>query len=272
MNVFYQNGGINMKKIALILLAALLCLSLFACTAEEQDGNELDNYTPPSNQCKIDTGTLSFKDGPAESAIITKYAGKTEFHEVVIPEIINDREVSAIGQEAFYYQTLITKITLPDTVEYIDNFAFAGCTALKTIVIPASVTRIGEFAFQGCTALETVVFEDGSALEEIEAFAFNDCTALKTIVLPEGLISIGDQAFGDCSAIDAITMPSTLEYIGTFAFYGCKGLNFDGALVLSESITEIGEFAFEGINKYYIITPEGSYAEEYVNDMFESEN
>ena len=261
-----------MKKIALIILAALLCISLIACERvdDDDDGNELDDYTPPSTQCKIDTGTLTFADGPAESAIITKYSGKSELHEVEIPPVINDREVSAIGQEAFYYQTLITKITLPDTVEYIDNFAFAGCTALETIVIPASVTRIGEFAFQGCTALKSVVFA-GTELVDIEAFAFNDCVSLETIVFPEGLKTIGDQAFGDCKAITALTMPTTLETIGTFAFYGCEGLNKDGALVLTESIKEIGEFAFEGINKLYIVAPEGSYAAEYVDDMFESE-
>lgn len=259
-----------MKKIALILLAALLCLSFAACDKTPPNADELEAYAPPSTQCKIDSGTLTFEEGPADSAIITKYAGKSDLHEVIIPDKVNGRKVSAIGQEAFYYQTLITKITLPDTVEYIDNFAFAGCTALKTIVIPASVTRIGEFAFQGCTSLETVVFA-GTELEEIENFAFNDCTALKTIVLPEGLVSIGDQAFGDCVAIEKLTMPSTLESIGTFAFFGCKGLNKDGALTLTESITEIGEFAFEGINKLYIVTPEGSYAEEYVDDMFDSE-
>lgn len=259
-----------MKKIALILLAALLCISLIACEKDGGDDNELDDYTPPSTQCKIDTGTLTFADGPAETAIITKYSGKSQLHEVTVPGTVNDREVSAIGKEAFYYQTLITKITLPETVTYIDDFAFAGCTALETIVIPASVTRIGEFAFQGCTSLKSVVFA-GKEVEDIEAFAFNDCSALETIVLPEGLKTIGDQAFGDCKAITALSMPATLETIGTFAFYGCEGLNKDGALVLTESIKEIGEFAFEGINKLYIVAPEGSYAAEYVDDMFESE-
>lgn len=259
-----------MKKIALILMAALLCISLVACSPEENGGNELDNYTPPATTAKIDTGTLTFAEGPAETAIITKYAGVSEKHEVVIPEKINDRPVSAIGAEAFYFQTLITKITLPDTVEEIDDFAFAGCTELKTIVIPASVTRIGKYAFYGCASLESVIFA-GTKLEIIDNFAFDDCVVLSEISLPEGLTSIGDQSFGDCKAIASLTMPSTLKTIGNLTFVGCTALNADGALTLSASITEIGEFAFQGINKNYIVCPEGSYAAEYVSYMFESD-
>ena len=260
-----------MKKIAVIALAVLLCISFVACSGgKESDGSELDNYTPPKTTAKIENGTLTFKDGPAETAIITKWTGKSEKHEVKIPDTVEGRKVSAIGESAFYYQTLVTKVVLPDTVEYIDNFAFAGCVSLETIVIPASVKWIGELAFQGCESLKEVKFEGGE-LESIGNFAFNDCTNLAKITLPEGLKSIGDQAFGDCKSLESLTTPSTLETIGTFAFFGCEGLNKDGALTLTKSITEIGEFAFEGINKNYIKAPEGSYAAEYVAAMFESE-
>ena len=263
-----------MKKLLSIILVALLCISCVACTATEEDGNELDNYTPPATTVKISTGTLTFKDGPAESAIITKYEpnpdNATKQHAVEIPAIINDREVSAIGAEAFYHQSLISSIKLPETVEYIDDFAFAGCTALTSIEIPKSTQRIGEFAFQGCIALTKVTFA-GTDLQSIESFAFDRCTALKDIVLPEGLVSIGNQSFGYCSSITALVMPNTLKTIGTLTFYGCDGLNADGALTLSASIEEIGEFAFQGINKKYIVAPEGSYAAEYVDYMFESE-
>jgi hypothetical protein len=255
-------------------LAALLCVSCVACTTPEEDGNELDNYTPPATTFKISTGTLTFKDGPAESAIITEYQPSPEYatkqHEVVIPAVINEREVSAIGAEAFYFQNLITSVKLPATVEYIDDFAFAGCTSLASIEIPESTQRIGEFAFQGCISLASVTFA-GNALESIEGFAFDYCTALKDIVLPEGLISIGNQSFGYCVSITAMVMPGTLKTIGNLALYGCAGLNADGALTLSKSIEEIGEFAFEGINKNYIVAPEGSYAAEYVDYMFDSE-
>ena len=114
-----------MKKLLSIILAALICISCVACATPEEDGNELDNYTPPATTFKISTGTLTFKDGPAESAIITAYQPSPEYatkkHEVVIPDVINEREVSAIGAEAFYFQNLVTSVKLPSSVEYIDR-------------------------------------------------------------------------------------------------------------------------------------------------------
>ena len=255
-----------MKKILAILLVALLAISLVACAPEEENNNELDAYVPPVTTFKIETGTLSFKEGAAESAVISGYTGIATAHEIEIPEKMNDREVSGIGAQAFYYCTALTTVKLPSTVTFIDDYAFAGCTSLETIVIPASVTRIGKLAFHGCTSLKSVVFL-GTNVEIIDDFAFNDCTALEEITLPEGLKSIGNQAFGDCKLITSVTMPSTLESIGELAFIGCEKLVGDGCIALSASITQIAEFAFGGISKNCLSAPDGSYAAEYISKL-----
>ena len=255
-----------MKKLIMILLATLLVLSMAACTAEKNDLTSINEYMAPSYDHKIQTGTLTFKDNVGETAIITDYVGLYTSHEVVVPETINDRTVVAIGEGAFYYCTAITTVTLPDTVTVIDDWAFAGCTSLETIVIPASVTSIGKGAFNGCENLKSVIFE-GATLTSIGDYAFQDCVALEDITLPASLKSIGTQAFRDCEKLASLTAPEGLETIGNMAFYGWTGLNADGALALSASITEIGEFAFANINKLYITAPEGSYAAEYVAEM-----
>lgn len=255
-----------MKKIVLILLAALLALSVCACTAKEEDPSNIDDYAAPDFTHKITTGTLEFEEGHAESAVITGYTGLSTPHTVKIPNEVGEREVSGIGENAFYHLSTVKAIELPETVTFIGKNAFAGCTALETIVIPASVTYIDAYAFAKCTSLKSVVFK-GKAVTEIRDFAFIGCSALETIVLPEGLESIGKEAFSGCSAIKAIKTPTTLKSIDNLAFYQCPGLNADGALELTASITEIGEFAFSGINKKYIKAPEGSYAADYVSKM-----
>lgn len=259
-----------MKKITLILLSALLALSLCSCVASEEDPSNIDDYAAPDYTETISTGTVTFEDGHAESAVIVGYSGLSTPHKVKIPETIAEREVSGIGKEAFYQLSTIKEIELPDTVTFIGQFAFAGCTALETITIPASVTYIDAYAFQGCTSLKTVIFE-GNAVESIGDFAFLGCTALNKISLPEGLKHIGKQTFGKCAALTSVTAPSTLESIDNLAFYGCDGLDANGALTLSASITEIGEFAFSGISKKYIVAPEGSYAAEYIAQMSDDE-
>jgi hypothetical protein len=140
----------------------------------------------------------------------------------------------------------------------------------EKIVIPASVTYIDRFAFYGCTSLKSVEFK-GQELLSIGDFAFLECTSLETITLPEGLEEIGNQTFGNCKSIKSIKAPSTLKTIGTLTFYGCEGLNAPGALTLSASIEEIGEFAFTTISKQNIVAPKDSYAAEYVAKMAEDE-
>ena len=257
-----------MKKIALITLAALLAISLVACAPEENNNSELDAYVQPVTTHKIATGTLTFEEGVAESAVISDYAGIATAHSVVVPEKMNDREVSGIGKEAFYYCTAMTSIYLPGTVTFIDDYAFAGCTSLETIVIPASVTRIGKLAFQGCTSLKTIVLK-GGALEIIDDFAFDGCSSLEVIVIPEGVKTIGNQVFGSCESLKYVKLSSTVKSIGNLVFKGCKKLNTEDCIILTESINDIAEFAFSGIEKKCFVAPEGSYAEKFINAMTE---
>lgn len=265
-----------MKKIIALLLTLLLSLSLFACVAEEEDGSSIDDYAAPNYTHRLTAeqggGTLTFTDGHAESAIISDYTGPSKLHSVVVPATISeaDREVTGIGEKAFYQTPTIKEITLPDTVTFIGELAFAGCTSLEKIEIPASVTYIDKYAFYGCTSLKTIVFK-GQEVEFIGDFAFLECTALESITLPEGLESIGNWAFGNCKALTKITAPATLKEIGTLTFHGCEALDAPGAITLSASIEKIGEFAFSGINKNNITAPEGSYAAKYVAAMAEEE-
>ncbi len=271
-----------MKKFALIMLSALLALSLFACNADEGE-DSLDDYVAPDYTYTMTDdnnniiGTLTFEDGLAETAVITAYAGASTVHDVTIPTVINDREVSGIGENAFYQLSNIRTVNMPDTVTYIGSFAFAGCTALEEIVIPASVTHIDALAFYGCTALTKVTFA-GKELTDIGDFAFLDCSALCEITLPSGLEAIGDQAFGKCESLTSMKLPSSVNWIGSLAFSDCTGLNADGALDLSaltapknEGEDWIQEFAFKGINKNYIKTAPDSYAENYVSEMADIE-
>ncbi len=255
-----------MKKSA-IIITVLLSLLLVSCAGgEKSDLTSINDYIAPSYTEKIATGTLTFAENVGDTAIITDYVGLYTDHEVTVPEKIADREVTVIGKEAFYFCTSATKINLPATVTKIEDFAFAGCTSLETITIPATVTSIGKGAFNACTSLKTVIFE-GEAVVSIGDFAFNDCSSLETINIPEGVKSIGNGAFKNCKALQSFKAPETLETIGGLSFDGCEALNTDGALTLTASITSIGDFAFVGINKEYIIAPEGSYAAEYVEAM-----
>ena len=295
----YTLMEVYMKKIALILLAIVLAASLIACNNEssnDDNGAGVADYAKPSREQSVvvdgkTVGTLSYEDDKGDTAVITNYIGIYTSHKVVIDKTVGEGNskltVTKIGNEAFYYCTAATEIVLPETLTHIGDWAFAGCVGLESITIPASVTSIGKGAFNGCKNLKTVIFE-GSELETIGDYAFNDCVSLETISIPEGVESIGAKAFGDCERLTYIKTPASLKSIEDMAFYGCKGLNAEGAIDLSASVNiliytamvdgvevktpAIGKHVFAGIKKAYIIVPEdeNSAFAKYVAEMQEN--
>ena len=79
-------------------------------------------------------GTYSIEDN--DEATLTDGSNLAE-KEMVIPQslIIDDEEyaVTAIGEHAFANNTVMTQVTIPETITEIGNGAFAGCTALEVI-------------------------------------------------------------------------------------------------------------------------------------------
>ena len=113
-------------------------------------------------------------DGTVE---ITGYKGSEQ--KVDVPEKINKKSVTRIGNLAFKNCTKITSIAMPDSVVYIGRSAFYNCTSLKSITIPDSVTSIGSYAFEGCTSLRNVTIPN--SVTSIGEDAFCSCTNLKDI-------------------------------------------------------------------------------------------
>lgn len=65
---------------------------------------------------------------------------------------IYDR-TSCIGNSAFRYSTILTRIVIPDSVSKIGEYAFAYCTSLREVRFPYSLKIIENCAFKNCPAL-----------------------------------------------------------------------------------------------------------------------
>ena len=96
---------------------------------------------------------------------------------ITIPSVINGKNVTSIGDEAFYYCTNLISVTIPDSIISIGNRAFSNCFRLTDIKIPDSVTSIGESAFKLCTSLTSITIPD--SVTSIGNHAFDDCNNLK---------------------------------------------------------------------------------------------
>ena len=145
---------------------------------------------------------------------ITKYIGSAE--KVEIPEKINGKSVTSIGNYAFEYCENITSVTIPDSVTSIGVYAFEYCASLKSITIPDSVPLVGPGAFSNCTNLTSVTIQNGVMYIDNEAFA--NCTSLTGITIPDSVTWIGRYSFGGCTNLTSITIPNSVTSIGDYAF------------------------------------------------------
>lgn len=270
-----------MKKIiALAMVLAMFATLAVACDTSSGDLTSINDYIAPNYTVTTDTGIFTYEEGEGNAVTIVKYVGKAEPHAVVVPEKIivqsndehstnedNERIVTAIGTNAFYYCTSMTSVSLPATVESIGSWAFAGCTALTEIVLPDAVTTIGAGAFHGCTGLTSIELSD--ELVEIKDHAFYGCNKLASINLPAKLQIIGTAAFFGCQGLTELTIPASVNTIGDMAFYQCNHLTAIDMTAMStaEGSVELGDYIFWSEYKDMIQAPAEGPVKEYVDKI-----
>lgn len=69
---------------------------------------------------------------------------------IVVPDTIDRRKVTVLGNSTFQYCTQasdIESVTLPDSLTTIEKNAFYNCEKLKSVTIPPNVSFIGLAAF-----------------------------------------------------------------------------------------------------------------------------
>jgi hypothetical protein len=96
--------------------------------------------------------------------------------------------ITEIKERAYYKNSNIIKVILPNGVKSIAESAFYGCSSLTSIVIPDSVKEIGRRVFENCFDLKEVRLPD--SIKELGGYSFVDCHKLERITLGKNLASI----------------------------------------------------------------------------------
>ena len=236
--------------------------------AQGEEGQDSADAADAPQETKVSVDTTAVSDvqtsdtwkykivteGDSSFAEITGLANKDEKPaELSIPGKIDNQPVKAIGNDAFYNCTSLTKVTfadntietigdgafgqcsnlaeikLPSGLKSIGGGAFGNCTALTTMTIPASVTKAssGNAVFEGCTGLTEILFEEGEADSPriIPAHICRKAAALKTVIIPKNTKSIGNESFFGCTSLTTVTFADdTVEIIGDSAFSLCSSL------------------------------------------------
>ena len=126
---------------------------------------------------------LNYIDGVAynvREGIAHAIKGDPSCENPVIREKYQDNWVRVIESDVFT-DSVMTRITIPSSVENVNGGAFTDCHKLKEVTIQGRAS-LNKGTFLRCDALEVVDFRNGTA--EISMQAFEDCPALREIHLP----------------------------------------------------------------------------------------
>lgn len=186
--------------------------------------------------------------------------------------VVLEPGITAIAGGAFYGNTQITSVELPDTVVFLGPGAFGGCSGLREMALPPGISKLEEGVFGYCTSLKSVRFQDKTGrISEIHRKAFAGCTALEEVPTLQNCGSIGEMAFDGCGrllrmeGLEEDGGPEELT-VGDAAFRGTAflrqkreqdplvivrgtvvcGEGCRGEVAISEGVVSVSEYAFYG--------------------------
>lgn len=202
--------------------------------------------------------------------------------------------LSEIGPYAFWQCNELRSISLPEGLQKIERYAFYACEKLRSVSVPSTLMSSDEYAFDGtpwyselsddyvvvgdgvlikCNVAASALDLSGKGIKAIggavfrnsiyygnvdsygaaTSYGYAQAEMLEKIVIPEGVTRIDSAAFDTCS-LTGVSLPSTLEYIGDYAFYNAVLWTSDeisGDVIFTDvdmtkctNLSYIGNYAF----------------------------
>ena len=215
----------------------------------------------------LTVGTFAFYNCPNLTSLRLPYGltsiganaiSKTGLETIVIPDTVTE-----MGGSALAYNDNLKNVTLSKSMTAVPSRGFVGCEALTELTLPASIQDCGvtdtSVAFNDCTSLQNIYVADGSLyFKSVDGVLFDKNGAnlryypegrtAESYRIPEGTIRVGGNAFAGNLFLKSVSYPTTLERIGTKAFFGCENLKdyyFNGmtAPLLETTVSLTGAYA-----------------------------
>lgn len=229
--------------------------------------NYIHYYSKPFETQIASGQTLKMQIIDSKAVVLASNNVKGDLH---IPEFVSYRlrkfPVTRIETRAFFHNSEITRLTLPENLEHLGAWAFSSCPALSdTLVLPKNLKEIGNDAFCGtniscliikseklepidstlennfffnCANLQTIVCE-----QSVKNLTFSLLRAshdIKEVVFPESLNEIPEAFFAHAKISGKILFPKDLKTVGWSAFFDAK----IDSVILPKSVKEIRSYAF----------------------------
>jgi len=210
----------------MVILAASM-ISLSACGGSEKNADNSSNEVSSEGKAEdsvddsdeteeADTSSgIEFNyEELSDGTLSIWFFEADESHKTIkIPEEIDGKKVSEIGDSLFEGNEDVEKVILPESITTILPDAFRFATSLKELEINGAVESVGVKAIYGCNELKTLKFPEG--LKTLSSVSIAYCEKLADIYLPSTVESVESDNFTLCADPLTIHVPagSTTETV-----------------------------------------------------------
>ncbi|MBR3148828.1 MAG: leucine-rich repeat protein, partial [Eubacterium sp.] len=261
--IFYHTAGQFMKQ---LYIGKHLILSIMFYVSSSEVPSF--NYTETGDVLPIKNGTITIADCANHENISGYVSGANSDYSSKYPKVttvIIPDSVKHIGAASFTRIDTLENVTLPASLEEIGNYAFYQCKLNANMKIPRSVTHVGQdaFTFKDYPEGEDVIVDDVLVKKKKDDG-----------VIKDGIRIIADRACQENFQTDVINIPSSVETIGQYAFYGSSAskINFSYGIkriyknafsemsnleyvsVIPDSVTYLGAPIFDDMHRNYLRT------------------
>lgn len=199
-----------MKKkllLTLVMVALLTCAFVVSVSADE----------------------ISYDDAPAKTKIQVKADDIVVFDDgFSCPSAYVTADTDTLGSRGAWFDfsyinqkfsknygySNVVEYDVPQGVKTINSSMFHGNTVIRRVSFPDSVESIGQCTFERATALEQCTFEhnENSKLDTMSSWMFAYCTSLQAISFPDCMkYTSGNNQLGGCTNLTAIYLSKNME-------------------------------------------------------------
>ena len=202
--------------------------------------------------------------------------GDSAFYNCYNMGTIQFANVERIGDSAFAECAFLRSLGDISNLREIGSMAFMNTSSLYgeySGLLFLSNVNIGEHAFKGSAVYDlqlsgNVTLGEGafasSSLRSVDLSqatiinagkqVFKDNTQLRTLTLPDSMTNIPESFVEGCNYLSDVVLPSNVQAIGAYAFYGAAASNYSinvDQLILPEGLKSIGTEAFASSKLFY---------------------
>lgn len=142
-------------------------------------------------------------------------------------------QVTSIGQYAFNKSTGLTSVTLPQSIAKMGPYAFDHCSGLTRVNI-SNLAAWCNITFQSSASSNPLCY--GHHL-------YLNGTEVTDLTVPSGVQQLAQFVFYGCEGLTSVTIPNSVTSIGWSCFSGCTNLK---TVNLGSGLTSIANYAFAG--------------------------